>query len=44
MCGKLTTRDIEAYKKGMNVCDRYVPNSGGGKSVNVHINRLGVSI
>ena len=43
-CGRLTTRDVKAYKKGMNVCEQCVPNSGGGKFVNTRVNRLGVSI
>ena len=44
MCGRLATRDVKAYKKGMNVCDHCVPISDGGESINVYINRLEVCL
>ena len=44
LCGCLTTRDVKAYKKGKNVCDHCIPNTSGGESVNVHVNRLGACL
>ena len=44
LCGRLATRDVKAYKKGVNVCIHCVPDYKGGKPVNVHVNNYGVPV
>ena len=44
LCGRQTTRDVKAYRKGVNVCANCVPDYQAGDSVNVHVNNLGVHV